>query len=239
MIIKHNKNNQKNNIKANNSNNMNDSNLEVMDYLVQKLEFRQKKITKFKNLFKELDSFESFYSQRNDIYLLLNNLEEDLKQASYAIKALLLQNKSLLNDINSKILENKNLSNELNISLGENQNLKMKLEDLKINESKNKEIINYNENNNNDLVNVNIDSIKVDEEGEYDEPKMKNINLKSNNTIKMNNNHNYENNEFNKENNYHQLSNVKNIMNEMRNNKKNLKKIIEEHLREQNKNDKS
>ena len=238
MIIKHNKNNKKNNIKANNSNNMNDSNLEVMDYLVQKLEFRQKKITKFKNLFKELDSFESFYSQRNDIYLLLNNLEEDLKQASYAIKALLLQNKSLLNDINSKVLENKNLSNELNISLGENQNLKMKLEDLKINESKNKEIINYNANNNNDLVNVNIDSIKVDEEGEYDEPKMKNINLKSNNTIKMNNN-NYENNEFNNENNYHQLSNVKNIMNEMRNNKKNLKKIIEEHLREQNKNDKS
>ena len=238
MIIKHNKNNQKNNLKVNNSNNMNDSNLEVMDYLVQKLEFRQKKITKFKNLFKELDSFESFYSQRNDIYLLLNNLEEDLKQASYAIKALLLQNKSLLNDINSKILENKNLSNELNISLGENQNLKMKLENLKINESKNKEIINYNANNNNDLVNVNIDSIKVDEEGEYDEPKMKNINLKSNNTIKMNNN-NYENNEFNNENNYHQLSNVKNIMNEMRNNKKNLKKIIEEHLREQNKNDKS
>ena len=238
MIIKHNKNNQKNNIKDNNSNNVNDSNLEVMDYLVQKLEFRQKKITKFKNLFKELDSFESFYSQRNDIYLLLNNLEEDLKQASYAIKALLLQNKSLLNDINSKVLENKNLSNELNISLGENQNLKMKLENLKINESKNKEIINYNANNNNDLVNVNIDSIKVDEEGEYDEPKMKNINLKSNNTIKMNNN-NYENNEFNNENNYHQLSNVKNIMNEMRNNKKNLKKIIEEHLREQNKNDKS
>ena len=239
MIIKHNKNNKKNNIKENNSNNVNDSNLEVMDYLVQKLEFRQKKITKFKNFFKELDSFESFYSQRNDIYLLLNNLEEDLKQASYAIKALLLQNKSLLNDINSKVLENKNLSNELNISLGENQNLKMKLEDLKINESKNKEIINYNANNNNDLVNVNIDSIKVDEEGEYDEPKMKNINLKSNNTIKMNNNNNYKNNEFNNENNYHQLSNVKNIMNEMRNNKKNLKKIIEEHLREQNKNDKS
>jgi len=240
MIIKHNKNNKKNNIKENNSNNVNDSNLEVMDYLVQKLEFRQKKITKFKNLFKELDSFESFYSQRNDIYLLLNNLEEDLKQASYAIKALLLQNKSLLNDINSKILENKNLSNELNISLGENQNLKMKLEDIKINENKNKEIINYDMNNNNDLINVNIDSIKVDEEGEYDEPKMKNINLKSNNTIKMNNNdNNYKNNEFNNENNYHQLSNVKNIMNEMRNNKKNLKKIIEEHLREQNKNDKS
>ena len=239
MIIKHNKNNKKNNIKENNSNNVNDSNLEVMDYLVQKLEFRQKKITKFKNLFKELDSFESFYSQRNDIYLLLNNLEEDLKQASYAIKALLLQNKSLLNDINSKILENKNLSNELNISLGENQSLKMKLEDIKINESKNKEIINYDMNNNNDLINVNIDSIKVDEEGEYDEPKMKNINLKSNNTIKMKNNNNYENKEFNNENNYHQLSNVKNIMNEMRNNKKNLKKIIEEHLREQNKNDKS
>ena len=236
MIRRHNINNKKNNISNNcNNNKTNDSNLDVMNYLIQKLEFRQKKIIKFKNLFKELDSFESFYSQRKEIYLLLNNLEEDLKQASYAIKALLLQNKSLIKDINTKISENKNISNELNLTLGENQNLKMKLENLNTNESKNYDKINYNINkiNNNDLLNVNIESIKVDDEGEFDEPQMKNINLKNNN-VKMEND--YKSEDFNYEYNYGQLANVKNIMNEIRNNKQNLKRIIEEHLKNQNKN---
>ena len=89
----------------------------------------------------------------------MNNLEEDLKQASYAIKALLLQNKSLIKEINTKISENKNLSNELNLTIGENQNLKMKLENLNITERKMNEIMN-NENNYNDLVNVNNNSWK-------------------------------------------------------------------------------
>ena len=137
MIIKNNIKNKNNYQKVNENNKKeNDSNLEVMNYLIQKLDFRQKKIIKFKNLFKELDSFESFYSQRKEIYLLLNNLEEDLKQASYAIKALLLQNKSLIKEINTKISENKNLSNELNLTIGKNQNLKMKIENLNIIERK-------------------------------------------------------------------------------------------------------
>ena len=215
--------------------NKKDSNLEIMSYLIQKLEFRQKKVIKFKNLFKELDSFESFYSQRKEIYLLLNSLEEDLKQAAYAIKALLLQNKSLLNDINIKVYENKNLSNELNITLGENQNLKMKLENMALNTNEKEDNVmnHYEINNKKDLVNINIDSIKVDDEGEYDEPKVQNINLKNNNTYNEKLNNNYGNTQYNKENNYEQLSNVKNIMDEMRNNKRNIKKIIEKHLRQQ------
>ena len=234
MIRRNNCKEKNNNVKSN-DNNSKDSNLEVMNYLIQKLDFRQKKIIKFKNLFKELDSFESFYSQRKEIYLLLNNLEEDLKQAAYAIKALLLQNKSLIKDINTRILDNKNLSNELNITLGENENLKMQIQNLNINQNKMNEVINYNLNtNNNDLVNINIDSIKVDDEDEFDEPKIKNIDLKNNtNNVKINN-YNYINKELIQENNYEQLSDVKNIMNEMRNNKRNLKKIIEEHFKEQN-----
>ena len=234
MIRRNNCKEKNNNVKSN-DNNSKDSNLEVMNYLIQKLDFRQKKIIKFKNLFKELDSFESFYSQRKEIYLLLNNLEEDLKQAAYAIKALLLQNKSLIKDINTRILDNKNLSNELNITLGENENLKMQIQNLNINQNKMNEVINYNlNNNNNDLVNINIDSIKVDDEDEFDEPKIKNIDLKNNtNNVKINN-YNYINKELIQENNYEQLSDVKNIMNEMRNNKRNLKKIIEEHFKEQN-----
>ena len=64
MIRRHNITN-KNNNSSNNENNKKD--LEVMEYLMQKLDFRQKKIIKFKNLFKELDSFESFYAQRKEI----------------------------------------------------------------------------------------------------------------------------------------------------------------------------
>ena len=233
MILRHNITNNNNNLN-NNENNKKDSNLEVMDYLMQKLDFRQKKIIKFKNLFKELDSFESFYAQRKEIYLLLNNLEEDLKQASYAIKALLLQNKSLINEMNTRISDNKKISNELNIALGENQNLKMKIEKLENIRVIQSEMNNYDMNNNNNLVNVNIESIKVDDEGEYEEPKVKNIDLKYNSNSKLNTYNNNDEEEINQDNNYEQLSNVKDIMKEMRNNKKNLKRIIDEHFKEQN-----
>ncbi len=210
-----------------NKNETNETNLEVMNYLIQKLDSRQKKIIKFKNLFKEFDSFESFYSQRKEIYILLNELEEDLKQASFAIKALLLQNKVISKDINIKINENKTILNQLNCTIAENQNLKLKLNNINEIQIPNIEFnndINNNNNNNNNLLNVNINSIKVDEEEEYEEPKIKNLDIKDNNI-------NYNMNNFEKQNKYQQLSNIKNIMKEMRNNKKNLKKIIEQHFK--------
>ena len=215
-----------------NKNQSNEPNLEIMNYLIQKLEARQKKVFKFKTLFKELDSFESFYSQRKEIYLLLNNLEEDLKQASFAIKALLMQNKTLIKDINIKTNEYKNISNKLNFTLGENENLKLKLNSIKQNKIDN---IQYPNSSNNNMVNINIDSIKVDEEEEYEEPKTKNLDLKENN---MNNigiaNFNIYNNNNNQDNKYEQLSNVKNIIKDLRNNKKDLRKIIEQHFKGQN-----
>ena len=208
-----------------NTNEINDTNLEVMNYLIQKLESRKKKIIKFKNLFRELDSFESFYFHRKEIYILLNDLEEDLKQSSFAIKALVLQNKALLKEINIKINEKKTISNQLNFTLGENQNLKLKLNNI------NEKIIytipfSNNNINNNNLLNVNIDSIKVDDEEEYEEPEIKNLLIKNNNS--NNNMNNLE-----KQNKFEQLYNVKNIMKEMRNNKRDLKKIIEEHFKMQ------
>ena len=237
MIRRHNAKIKNDNPNNNNKNKSNEQSLDVMNYLIQKLESRQKKLFKYKNLLEELDSFETFYSKRKEIYLLLNNLEEDLKQASFAIKALMLQNKSLIKDINTKLSENKILSNKLNLTIGENQNMKVKLENIKRKENQFNEMVNYdiNNNSNNNLINVDINSIKVDEEGEYDEPKIKNINLKYNKSVQINNN-NYENEKFNKEYTYDQFSNVKNIMAEMRNNKKNLKKIIEAHLKEQDNN---
>ena len=240
-----------------NKNETNDSSLEIMNYLIQKLEARQKKVFKFKNLFQELDSFETFYSQRKEIFLLLNDLEDDLKQAIFAIKALTMQNKALLKDINIKINENKNISNQLNFTLGENENLKLKLNAINENKIENMQYPSKNINNNNNLLNINIESIKVDEEEEYEEPKMKNLdlnnkNINNNNINKKNNNINnnvnnnlnnigYENFNVNNINNlnyqnqneYEQLSNVKNIIKDMRKNKKDLKRIIEQHFKEQ------
>ena len=224
MIRRHNKNND----------NTNNSSLEVMNYLIQKLEARQKKVLKFKNMFKELDSFESFYSQRKEIYLLLNDLEEDLKQATFSIKALTMQNQALVKDINIKINENKNLTNQLNFTLGENENLKLKLNNF--NENNNDALsypindLNNVNNYNNNLVNVNIESIKVDDEEEYDEPKTKNLDINN----KIVNNRVFEKiniNNMNKQSQYEQLSNVKNIIQDMRKNKKDLKKIIEQYFK--------
>ena len=214
-----------------------------MNYLIQKLEFRQKKIIKYKNIFTQINSFESFYSQRNELYILLNNLEEDLKQAAFALKALVMQNKTLVKEIAVKKNEAIDLSNKLNITLGENENLKLKLSSLT---EKNVNVVDYelySHSNtptpmNNNLVNVNIDSIKVDDEKEYDEPKIQNLEL-NNNANRINKpvgNNNKNNDNSNK---YEQLSNVKNILNDMRNNKRTLKRIIEQHFQEQNSQNKS
>ena len=244
MIRRHNKNN----------NETNDSSLEVMNYLIQKLEARQKKVFKFKNLFQEINSFDAFYSQRKEIFLLFNDLEDDLKQAIFAIKALTMQNKALLKDINIKINENKNISNQLNFTLGENENLKLKLNSMDDNKIEN---ISYHNKNNNNLLNINVQSIKVDEEEEYEEPKMKNLDLnnrniknnmnnKKNDNINNNINNNFNDiryknfnvnniNNQNNQNEYEQLSNVKNIIKDMRKNKIDLKRIIEQHFKEQKK----
>ena len=243
MIRIYNKNNNNNNY--NNNNEQNDSSLEVMNYLIQKLDARQKKVYKFKLFFNELDSFQSFYSQRKEIYLLLNNLEEDLKQATFAIKALIMQNKSLLKEINIKTNENKNILNQLNFTIAQNENLNLKINALQgniIQNMSNNNFNNLNDNNNNNLVNVNVDSIKVDEEEEYEEPKTKNLDLKekSMNNIGFDNYNNYNFNSNNirnnekQDNNYEQLSNVKNIINDLRINKQNLKNIIDQHFKEQN-----
>ena len=214
-----------------NENEIKDSNLEVMNYLIQKLDSRKNKIVKFKDLFKELDSFESFYAQRKEIYILLNNLEEDLKQTSFAIKALVIQNKALLKEINIKINENKIILNKLNFTIGENQNLKSKLNNIneniiyKMPYRNNNNNINSNANNIN-LLNANSNSIKAFDEEEYDEPKIKILDMNEGII-----NHNTNN--FGMLNKYEQLSNAQNIMKEMRKNKKVLKSIIDNHFKEQ------
>lgn len=102
-----------------------------------------------------------------------------------------------------------------------------------INENKLENIISYS--NNINPMNIN-NQFKIDEEEEYEEPKIKNLNLKDNNKNAYMNINNIDIENFNdKQNNYEQLANVKNIIKDMRNNKRDLRNIIEKHFKEQKK----
>ncbi len=113
-----------------------DSNIDIMNYLVLKLESRQKNLSKYANIFNTIDSYESFYQRRKDIFLLFKNLEEELHQAALAIKALVVQNKSLSHenpDIKSIQKNYNKLLQENNYLLIENNNYAKKLKEIKNN----------------------------------------------------------------------------------------------------------
>ena len=149
----------------------------------------------------------------SNLKLLFNDLEEDFRQGIFAIKALTAQNKKILDDLNVKENENKNITEQLNNILVDNKNLKMqliKIKDKKINPNSKKDLemkkreenfnLNFNENR---YDNDNINKDKVDDNGNE------------------NKGGNYE---------YGQLSNVKNIMDNMKKNKMKLKMAIEQHF---------
>ena len=211
------------NVKRNIVNNIN---FDVMEYLIEKLESRQKKVIKCQNLIKSINCYEAFYSQQKELYVIFNELEEDLKQAIFSIKALILQNKNLLAEANIKQNEDKILNEKLNNTIKENETLKIQLFTFKQNsnnlndENKGKKFIIDNTNN------------------EFEEPKVEYFNEKSNNIL---NNENKAN--INKKKNgkkyddyekYEQLSNVKNILKEINSNRMNLKNVIKQHLKNQN-----
>lgn len=99
------------------------SNPDIMEYLIQKLESRKNNLSKYANIINSIDSFESFYQRKKDIFLLFKNLEEELKQASLAIKTLVIQNKALSKETTNTIINEKNynkLLQENNYLLKEN-----------------------------------------------------------------------------------------------------------------------
>ena len=107
-----------------------ESSPDIMEYLIKKLETRQRNLYNYANMFNSINSIEEFYLKRKDIFNLFQNLEEELRQASLAIKALMVQNK-VLSEENIKSLNikknNKKLLNENNYLLKENNNLTQKL----------------------------------------------------------------------------------------------------------------
>ena len=219
------------------------SNPDIMEYLIEKLESRKKNLSKYANIINSIDSFESFYEKRKDIYLLFQNLEEELHQASLAIKALVVQNKALSQEISNtkNIQKNYNkLLQENNYLLIENNNFAQELKELKNKKIKNgsahkvrnpsfnnfstAKFNNFNDiGNNYQPLNRVTSTKKINNSNIKKKIKKKNDNYKKKNADDIYN-FDLELNEIDK------LKNVKNIMKNIQNNKNKLKEAIEQHF---------
>ena len=191
-----------------------DSLTEIMSYLIKKLESNYSSIIKFNSLLETHDTSESFFSLKKDLKLFFNDLLENFKQGIFAIKALTNQNKTILEEMNLKDNENKKILEQLNNMINENKNLKSQIIKTKDKDLKEKMEIKEDFNNNEvNQINININN-------KYREKKEE-----------QNKNNKYD---------FAQLSNVKNIMDNMKKNKMRVKKAIEQHFtnnQEQNLND--
>ena len=190
------------------SNDYNDnSSIEIMSYLIKKLESNYSSLLQFNNLLDSLDSPESFFSLRKDLKLLFKDLIDNFNQGIFAIKALTNQNKKILEEMKLKDFENKEIIEQLNKINTENKKLKSQV--IKIKEE-----------------NV-VDNLKNFEENKKEEIKKEKNNDKKKEE-KLNNNNKYE---------FAELSNVRDIMDNMKKKKMKLKMAFEQYKnQEQNNN---
>ena len=202
------------------SNRLNDNSfVEIMGYLIQKLESRYEIIIKFNQMLDTSNSSDEFFSLKNDLKLLFNDLEEDFRQGVFAIKALTSQNKKIMDNLKIKTNENINILERLNNTLSENKNLKLELIKLKdknrpeIKKNKSKRDINLRHNY--EKFDNNIINDFMNKKRNYS---TRNVVKKQIEKLKKNN---YE---------FEQLSNIKNIMDNMKKNKLKLKMAIEQHF---------
>jgi hypothetical protein len=219
------------------------SNSDIIEYLVQKLESRERNLSKYANFFNTIDSFETFYQKRKDILNLFKSLEEEIHQAALAIKALLMQNKALSKEnVDTQVNQRdyNKLLRENNYLLIENNKYAKKLRELNKNNrspyrakspsfNKVSKIENKDKNKKEPLKKIN--SGKKANYTSY-----KNMN-KNNRKINGNKNKNQMNNSEDIYNfdididNFNKLKNIKNIMKDMENNKAKLKEVINQHLK--------
>ena len=207
--------------------------VEVMEYLVQKLESRYNSIIKFNKLIDSSNAPDTFFSLRKDFKLLFNDLEEDFRQGIFAIKALTSQNKKMAEDLKIKTKEKKNITDQLNNIVSENKNLKLQIikpkdkdrEQIKTDTSKNvkRDINNRDQYEKNE---INLENETGNKKRNYS--KKKNDKNEVQKEIEQFKKNNYE---------FEQLSNVKNIMDNMKKNKLKLKMAIEQHFTNNQDND--
>ena len=190
------------------SNDYNDnSSIEIMSYLIKKLESNYSSLLKFNNLLDSLDSPDSFFSLRKDLKLLFKDLIDNFNQGIFAIKALTNQNKKILEEMKLKDFENKEIIDQLNKINTENKTLKSQV--IKIKEENVMENLENFEENKKEEIRKEKKSDKRKEE-------------------KLNNNNKYE---------FAELSNVKDIMDNMKKKKMKLKMAFEHYKnQEQNNN---
>ena len=228
------------------------TNSDIMEYLVQKLESRERSLSKCANFFNTIDSFETFYQKKKDILNLFKNLEEEVHQAALAIKALLMQNKALSKenddtqvnqrDYNKLLQENNYLLKENNRYAKKLKNLKnynkspnrakspsfnkpskIKTDNIEKNKKKPLKKINSGKNTNfSSYKNIN----KINKNNNWDNRKI-NGNISNNQINSLADIYNYD---IDLDNSY-KLKNIKNIMKDMENNKAKLKAVINENLK--------
>ena len=213
-----------------------ESSPDIMEYLIQKLESRQRNLVSYVNLFNSINSIEAFYLKKKDIFNLFQNLEEEFRQASLAIKALMVQNKALseenLQFLNIK-KNNDKLLRENNYLLKENNNLSQKLKEINIpnifgkrakSPTYNNEYQKYkfNAKSNQNKSNIPNDKFSGNKTSyNYNNyKKMKIQNKLNNNNVKMNESYD----------DIKGLKNVKNIIEDMKKNKMKLKEVVNEHF---------
>ena len=81
------------------------NNIKLIEYLIEKLEKCKGKSNTFVDLFSNIQFIEQFYDNQNYIVRFFRNLEEDLNQAIYTIKAMLIENKEISMELDQKTKE--------------------------------------------------------------------------------------------------------------------------------------
>ena len=190
------------------------SSIEIMNYLIKKLESTYNSILKFNNLLDSYDTSESFFTIRKDLKLFFTDLTENFNQGIFAIKALTNQNKKILEELKIKELKQQKNINEFNNIITENKKIKPEIENKEENfEIKENNIENIKDNNKNNLE-------------KNEELKENNININNNIINNKEENIRQKNNKFELD----QLSNVKNIMDNLKKNRMRVKMILGQHF---------
>ena len=182
--------------------------IEIMNYLIRKLESAYNSILKFNNLLDSYDTSESFFTLRKDLKLFFTDLTENFNQGIFAIKALTNQNRKILEEMKIKEIEYQKKIEHFNNKITENKKLKFELE----NKEKNFEI---KENNIEIIKDNNINIEKNEELNENNINENIIINKKEENIKPKNNKFELA-----------QLSNVRNIMDNMKKKKMQIKMLL-------------
>ena len=182
--------------------------IEIMNYLIRKLESAYNSILKFNNLLDSYDTSESFFTLRKDLKLFFTDLTENINQGIFAIKALTNQNKKILEEMKIKEIEYQKKIEQFNNKITENKKLKFEME----NKEKNFEI---KENNIEIIKDNNINIEKNEELNENNINENIIINKKEENIKPKNNKFELA-----------QLSNVRYIMDNMKKKKMQIKMLL-------------